>query len=95
MCHIPLSKHASRRMQQRSIPPMVLEWLLDYGEEEYDGRGAILRYFGRRSVKRLERLQGRPLMRQMKGYQRAYAVASCNDATLITVGWRTKKIRRS
>jgi hypothetical protein len=51
-----ISNHASRRMQKRSVPPIVLDWLHDYGSEQYDGRGAIIRYFDRAAKERLKRV---------------------------------------
>lgn len=41
------SRHARARAQQRGIPRLVHTWLLDYGEERYDGRGGVIRYFNR------------------------------------------------
>jgi hypothetical protein len=37
--------HAGLRAWQRGVPALVLNWLLDYGEETFDGRGGVLRYF--------------------------------------------------
>jgi hypothetical protein len=51
-----ISNHASRRMQKRSVPPIVLDWLHDYGSEQYDGRGAVIRYFDRAAKERLKRV---------------------------------------
>ncbi len=34
-----LTHHAQTRLQQRGIPPVVVERLLDFGREEYDHRG--------------------------------------------------------
>ncbi|MDP6652334.1 MAG: hypothetical protein QGF90_09550 [Gammaproteobacteria bacterium] len=31
--------HAAIRAQQRCIPPLVDQWLSQFGEEEYDGHG--------------------------------------------------------
>ena len=44
-----LSNHAAERTQQRCIPPVVQRWLDEFGEERYDGHGAIKVYFSRRS----------------------------------------------
>jgi len=43
--HIFYTQHAATRSQQRGIPPIVSTWLLDYGEEIYDGHGGIVRCF--------------------------------------------------
>ena len=44
-----MTYHATIRSQQRGIPPLILQWLDLYGEEEYDGHGAVIRYFSRAS----------------------------------------------
>ena len=35
---LPISHHAQARLQQRGIPPAVVERLLDFGRETYDHR---------------------------------------------------------
>ena len=49
-----LSKHAKIRMQQRGITAPVIDWLLAYGEVDYQ-RGAQLYYFNEKSRRALER----------------------------------------
>ena len=46
--------HASIRSQQRGIPPLVVDLLLQFGCREHDHTGAEIVYFDRRSKKRLE-----------------------------------------
>ena len=53
------TRHAHTRAQQRGIPPLIDQWLDAYGEEEYDGRGGITRYFSSRSLRAMERDFGR------------------------------------
>ena len=31
--------HATIRAQQRGVPPLIEDWLLDYGAEQFDGHG--------------------------------------------------------
>ena len=40
-----LTDHAQSRMQQRAIPPLILDWLQSYGAIEHDHRGAEVHYF--------------------------------------------------
>ncbi len=40
-----VTRHAQVRMQQRGVPPLILEWLLKYGAIEHDGHGGHVRYF--------------------------------------------------
>jgi hypothetical protein len=53
-----ISSHASRRIQKRSVPLIVLDWLQDYGSEQYDGRGAVVRYFDHAAKTRLKQACG-------------------------------------
>lgn len=82
------SQHARVRAQQRGIPPLVTNWLLDYGEEQYDGHGAVIRYFSSVSVRRLERDIGQMPVRRMAEYLRCYLVQSSGNGAVITVGKR-------
>jgi len=82
------TRHATIRSQQRGIPPLVRHWLLDYGEEVFDGRGAILRYFTAQSIRRMERDLGREPLRRLSEYLRCYLVEATDDGRIITMGKR-------
>ncbi len=84
--------HASQRAQQRGVPPLIKDWLFAYGEENYDGRGAIVRYFSNKSVRQMERDFGREPLRRMSEFLRCYLVESI-DGVVITVGKRHKNAR--
>jgi hypothetical protein len=43
-----LPAHAAIRAQQRGIPPLIRDWLFQFGEEQHDGHGAIRRFFSQR-----------------------------------------------
>jgi len=87
------TQHSSIRAQQRGIPPLIVNWLLAYGEEEYDQHGARVVYFSKRSRKSLEHDAGDAVVRRLADYMDAYAVVS-GDGQLITCGHRTKRIQR-
>lgn len=82
------TQHAIQRAQQRGIPPLIQHWLLDYGEETFDGHGAIIRYFTAQSIRNMERDFGREPLRRLSEYLRCYLVESSNDGAVITVGKR-------
>ena len=88
------SKHAKVRAQQRGIPPLIGQWLDDYGDEQYDGGGGIVRYFSRRSIRSMERAVGRVPVSRFSDYLDAYKVVSSRDGCVITVGFRTKHLKR-
>ena len=87
------STHASIRAQQRCIPPIVLEWLTEYGDETHDGHGAIKIYFSHKSIRAMERKLGRRFVRENKKYLKAYRVDSLKDGRTITCGWLTKSVK--
>ena len=82
--------HAAIRSQQRGIPPLVGDWLLDYGREEFTGHGQIIRYFSNDSIRKMEGDIGKTPVRRMAEYLRCYMVQS-NDGVVITVGKRHPK----
>ena len=86
--------HAEVRAQQRCIPPLVEQWLDQFGEERYDGHGGVVRFFSHSSIRAMERTFGRAPVRKMSEYLRAYKVETSHDGQTITVGHRTKRINR-
>lgn len=86
------TQHAIIRMQQRSIPPIIEEWLDEYGEEEHAGKGALYRYFSKRSMKKMQSELGRHFVEQIKKYLLVYKIESSIDGTVITIGWRSKRV---
>ena len=88
------TKHASQRAQQRCIPPLIDEWLDRFGEENYDGRGAIIRYFSKRSIRAMEQSFGREPVRRMRDKLTVYRVEGSQNGDVITTGYRTKHVRR-
>ena len=82
------TQHANQRSQQRGIPPLIQQWLLDYGEENFNERGMIIRYFTARSIRRMERDFGRDPVRRLSEYLRCYLIESAHDGAVITVGKR-------
>jgi len=73
---------------------VVIEWLDEFGEQRFDGRGGVIRYFSRESRRRLERAFGRHFVAENAKYLDRYIVRSASDDALITVGVLTKSIRR-
>lgn len=90
MTDLRLTEHARARMQQRAIPPAVVEALLAYGREEHDHRGATIVFFNKAARRRLERER---LDRILDRHLDAYAVVA-ETGEVITVGHRDKRIHR-
>lgn len=91
--HVPTSKHATIRAQQRGIPPLLDELLDRYGQEEYDGHGAIIRYLNKQSIKDMEREWGKRPVARLAEWFDAYKVSTIDGKT-ITTGHRTHRIWR-
>lgn len=72
----------------------MIDQLLDlYGHEEHTGRGAIIIYFAKANIRRMERDLGRRPVARLSEWLDAYKVVSTDGATL-TTGHRTRHIRR-
>jgi hypothetical protein len=83
-----MTRHAQVRSQQRGIPVKVQSWLVQYGDRVHDHRGAVLRFFSKRSLRRLERAEGAPSMRALSKHLRCYMVQAVDDGAIITMGIR-------
>ena len=88
-----LTHHARTRLQQRGIPPTVVENLLDFGHEEHDHRGSRIVYFDKRARTHLQRELGADTYRQIERHLDAYAVVA-ETGEVIPVGHRTHRINR-
>ena len=80
--------HATVRAQQRGIPPLIQNWLIDYGAEQFDGHGGVVRYFSNNCLRKMERELGKAPMKRMSEYLRCYLVQNSFDGAVITVGKR-------
>ncbi len=85
-----LSRHAQSRVQQRCIPPLIIEWLLDFGAEERT-HGASRRYFDKASRKKLAREKGQEVVKLLAPLLDTYLVHT--DDLVVTVGHRTRRFR--
>lgn len=88
-----MTLHASKRSQQRGIPPLIIDWLQAYGDEIHDHKGACVYFFSRRAKRQIEKSIGSALVRRYHEKMNTYAVVS-SDGHLITVGMRFKHARR-
>lgn len=83
------TRHARVRQQQRGIPDLVIDGLLDFGRQSRTPDGRAWRWtFGKRGWARFTAWAG-PAARQLDRYRRVYAITS-DDDVLLTVAhdWR-------
>ena len=92
--YVGASRHAATRAQKRGIPPLIVEWLIAYGEEQSASSGARVVYFTKHSRKRIAQDNGDLIVRRLNGLMNSYAVIA-SDGSLITCGHRFKKINKS
>lgn len=85
------TEHAAARMHQRAIPPLIVEWLTEFGTELHAG-GAVKRYFDKDARKRLTKAIGPQIVDRLGNLLNVYIVV--NDDTLITAAHRRKSMRR-
>lgn len=84
--------HATIRCQQRGIPPLVVDLLLQFGRREHDHAGTEIVYFDRRSRKHIESYAG-GLISKLSEHLNSYAVVA--DGAIVTVGIRFKRINHN
>ena len=86
------TRHARARMQQRGIAAARVDFLLDFGREYHDHHGAVVVMLDRRSMRRIvDRRVLKPSA--LDELRRLYAVVG-NNGGLLTVGHRTRRLRR-
>lgn len=94
MGSVNMSQHAAVRKQQRGIPEVVLECLIQFGKVCHDKRGGEILHFDKRAKQRCASALSKERLRQMDGHFDVYAVRSI-DGALMTVGHRSRRIPRS
>jgi hypothetical protein len=86
--------HAAQRLQQRAIPPFVVE-LLEYCGSELRCGHADKLFFDKAARKRLrKRLGGERGMRLFQRYFNVYVVIG-DDGRIVTVAYQSSRHRRS
>lgn len=94
----PLNAHASKhflvRVQQRGLSGEVVGLLKRYGARQYDGHGGVIRYFDKRSRRRIELDYGAAFLHRLGHANDAYLVESACDGGWITAGHRYKRLKR-
>ena len=72
----PLTHHATRRAQQRGIPPWFLQLLLTHGHSRHDGHGAVIKTVDRAARGRLQAVLSRADYVAAEAYFDVYAVVA-------------------
>ena len=88
-----MTEHANLRCQQRAIPPLLIDLLLQFGTCESAGNGASKVFFDKAARKKVKSYAG-TLSRMIEGHLDLYAVVAEGNK-VITVGHRYERIRRN
>lgn len=86
-----LTNHAIERSQQRCIPPLIIDWLCQYGARKRSDKGTTLCYFDRKSIRLIASDVGHIIVRRLASLMNSYLVISGNS--ILTVGHRYKRIK--
>ena len=84
------TKHANERIVKRGIPPLIVEWLMTYGNETHAADGANIRYFDKKCRKKLKSTIGALPYSRLEDQMDCYLIEK--DGVVVTVGHRIKKI---
>lgn len=87
-----MTRHGQLRSQQRCIPPIVIDLLLQFGASENAGNGTTKRFFNKRSRRKLHTYAG-PLASLLDQHLDVYAVFASDDR-VITVAHRVERITK-
>jgi hypothetical protein len=87
-----MTRHAQARLQQRAIPPLIIDWLYRYGSRFKGVNGTTICFFDKQSRRYLASEVGHIVVRRLADMMDAYLVLS-NDC-IITIGHRYKPLRK-
>jgi len=86
-----LSNHAKQRMQQRAIPPLMIDLLYLYGRKQHQ-KGSTVLFLDKRARKRARRVL-QDVKQRFDKLSDTYLVEADRDGTVVTVGHRTQRIK--
>jgi len=87
------TRHGTTRKQQRAIPQMIIDWLMDYGHHQTQ-RGVCVATFNKKSRKKVMQYAGNEAGALFEKYANTYMVLASDRQQVITVGHRTIRHKR-
>jgi hypothetical protein len=87
-----LTRHAETRSQQRAIPRLLIDLLLQFGTSEKAGGGTSKVFFDKAARRRLHAYAG-TLAGLLDEYLDLYAVVAA-DNSIVTVGHWLERVKR-
>lgn len=86
-----MTKHAQTRLQQRAIPPLIIDWLCNYGCRLEGLNGTTICFFDKESRRSLSSEFGQVVVRRLSDLMDSYLVLSGDN--IITIGHRYKPLK--
>ncbi len=86
-----LSNHAKQRMQQRAIPPLMIDLLYRYGNEKRQCGSTVL-FFDKKSRKHVRKALEEVIKRFDK-LSNVYLIEAGDSSTTVTVGHRLQRFK--
>jgi prepilin-type processing-associated H-X9-DG protein len=86
-----LTNHASKRMQQRHLPPLIVDLLQHYGQTRHQNGSTVL-FFDAKGKERAKRELCQVLARFDK-LRDAYLVEANDSGQVVTLGYRDERIK--
>lgn len=87
-----MTLHARIRRQQRAIPPMLIDLLIQFGASEPSGDGTRKYFFDKASRRQVMAYAG-AFAKALEEHLNLYAVIAA-DSSVVTVAHRDERIRR-
>ena len=87
-----MTRHAQTRVQQRAIPPLIIDWLCRYGSRLKGVNGTTVCFFDKKSRRWLAAEVGHVVVRRLADMMDIYLVLSGDH--IITVGHRYKPLKQ-
>ena len=81
------TRHANDRSSARLIPPMIAEIIIEYGEPQDVGGGALKYALTKRSMRELRKFAGRELAKAIEPYRNRNAYVVAQGCRIITVAY--------
>jgi prepilin-type processing-associated H-X9-DG protein len=86
-----LTTHAAKRMQQRHLPPLIVDLLQHYGQTRHQN-GATVLFFDEKGQERA-RQELRLALSRFDKLRDAYLVEANDSGAVVTIGYRFERIK--
>jgi hypothetical protein len=86
------TRHANDRSTARTIPMMIAEIIVEYGEGRDAGDGALRYALTKQSMSKLRKVAGRELTKTIEAYRNRNAYVIVARGRIVTVAFASKPL---